>query len=69
MKILSLIIENRAFYIKNRGNKYTLVEEKEICNKCKVPLKNTDYIYRRKAPKVKTYVCSKCGYSEIYFEE
>jgi len=58
------------FYIKNRGDKYMLIEKKkEICNKCKAPLINTDYIYRNKAPKVKTYVCSKCGYSEIYFED
>lgn len=64
--------KNNMFYIKKRGDKYTLIEKeeyKEICNKCKAPLKNTDYVYRRKAPNVKTYVCSKCGYSEIYFEE
>ncbi|MBY8980917.1 MAG: hypothetical protein KGD72_11045 [Candidatus Lokiarchaeota archaeon] len=46
-----------------------LVEEKELCNKCKAPLNNTDYVYRRKAPNVKTYVCSKCGYFEISYEE
>jgi len=67
---LYLILENRMFYIKNRGDKYMLIEEKqEICNKCKEPLKNIDYVYRRKAPKVKSYVCSNCGYSEIYFED
>ncbi|MFX1448515.1 MAG: hypothetical protein ACFFCG_10320 [Promethearchaeota archaeon] len=46
-----------------------LVEQKEICRNCKAPLTNFDYIYRRRAPNVKTYVCSKCGYSEIYLEE
>jgi len=67
-----IISENNMFYIKKRGDKYTLIEKeeyKEICSKCKAPLKNTDYIYRRKAPNVKTYVCSKCGYFEIYFED
>ncbi|MBY9011588.1 MAG: hypothetical protein KGD70_04360 [Candidatus Lokiarchaeota archaeon] len=44
-------------------------EKTEICSKCKALLNDTDYIYRRKAPEVKTYVCSNCGYSEIYFEE
>lgn len=44
-------------------------ENKEICNNCKAPLKNTDYVYRRRAPNVRTYVCSKCGYSETYIEE
>ena len=44
-------------------------EKTEICNKCKAPLKNTDYIYRRRAPNVIAYVCSKCGYSETYIEE
>ena len=44
-------------------------EKKELCNKCKAPLNNTDYVYRRKAPNVKTYVCSKCGYFEISYEE
>ena len=46
-----------------------LVIEKEICKKCRAPLNDIDYIYRRRAPNVKTYVCSKCGYSEIYFED
>ncbi len=43
--------------------------KKEICKKCKAPLINTDYVYRHRAPNVKTYICSNCGYSEIYFEE
>lgn len=52
-----------------------LIEEKERkeltekCPKCGSILENTDYIYRRRAPNVKTYVCSKCGYFEIYLEE
>ncbi|MFX0081154.1 MAG: hypothetical protein ACFE94_05315 [Candidatus Hodarchaeota archaeon] len=45
------------------------IEEKEICNKCKAPLEGNDYIYRRKASNVITYVCSKCGYFEIYIKE
>ena len=68
-----VISENNMFYNKKRGDKYTLIEKKEYkidyCKRCKAPLKNTDYIYRRKAPNVKTYVCSNCGYSEIYYEE
>lgn len=44
-------------------------EKTEICSKCKAPLNDIAYIYRRRAPKVKTYVCSNCGYSEIYFED
>ncbi len=66
------ISENNMFYVKKRSDKYTLIEKEEsqeICSRCKAPLKNSDYIYRRKAPNVKTYVCSKCGYFEIYFEE
>jgi len=66
-----LIPENIKFYIKNRGDKYTLIEKiekKEICNKCKATLEDKDYVYRRKAPNVKTYVCSKCGYFESYIE-
>jgi len=44
-------------------------EKTEICSKCKAPLNNSDYIYRHRTPNIKTYVCSKCGYFEIYFEE
>jgi len=67
-----LIPEDVKFYLKNRGDKYTLIEKiekKEICNKCKATLKNNDYVYRRTAPNVRTYVCSKCGYSETFIEE
>ena len=44
-------------------------EEIEVCYKCKAPLKDTDFVYRLRAPNVKTYICSNCGYFEIYFEE
>lgn len=44
-------------------------EEKEICSKCRAPLEDKDYVYRRRAPNVKTYVCSKCGYFECYIED
>jgi len=64
-----LIPENIKFYIKNRGDKYTLIEKKEICIKCRATLEDKDYIYRRRMPKVRTYVCSKCGHFEIYIEE
>ncbi|MFX0001831.1 MAG: hypothetical protein ACFE9Q_15265 [Candidatus Hodarchaeota archaeon] len=42
---------------------------KEICNKCGTILENKDYIYRRRAPNVRTYVCSNCGYFECYAED
>ena len=67
-----LISENINFYIKNGGGRDMLIEKKEIkeiCNKCKATLEDNDYIYRRKASNVRTYVCSKCGYFEIYIEE
>jgi len=44
-------------------------EKIEICPKCGSILENNDYIYRRRAPNVRTYVCSKCRYFEIYIEE
>ncbi|MFX1304451.1 MAG: hypothetical protein ACFE9X_13935 [Promethearchaeota archaeon] len=71
-KIIYLIPKNIKFYIKIGGGKYTLIEkkeEKEICIKCGALLENKDYIFRRRAPNVRTYVCSKCGYFEIYIEE
>ncbi|MFX1379941.1 MAG: hypothetical protein ACFFA4_12700 [Promethearchaeota archaeon] len=44
-------------------------EMKEFCNKCGAFLENKDYVYRRRAPNVRTYVCSKCGYYECYIED
>ncbi len=70
--MMCIIPENNMFYIKKRGDKNTLIEKKEnkeICNKCKATLEDNDYVYRRKAPNVRTYVCSKCGYFESYIEE
>jgi len=32
-------------------------EKIEICPKCGSILENNDYIYRRRAPNVRTYVC------------
>ena len=57
------------------SKKQLLVEKKvrkemtEVCYKCGIPLKDTDFAYRLRAPNVKTYICSNCGYFEIYFEE
>jgi len=45
------------------------MQNKEICSRCRATLEDRDYIYRLRDPKVKTYVCSKCGYFEIYVEE
>jgi RNase P subunit RPR2 len=70
--MIYLISENIKFYVKNWGDYQTLVEKsqkKELCNKCKAVLNDNDYLYRRKASNVKTYVCSKCGYFEIYIED
>jgi len=69
VKMMYLIPENIKAYIKSRGDKYTLIIKKEICNKCKATLEDKDYIYRRKAPNVRTYLCSKCGYFEVYIME
>ena len=61
--------------LNNWEDKEMLVEKTErevkpeICPKCGSILENNDYIYRRRAPNVRTYVCSKCKYYEIYIEE
>ncbi len=44
-------------------------EMEEVCYRCGAPLKDTDFVYRLRTPNVKTYICSKCGYFEIYFAE
>jgi len=44
-------------------------EMRGFCYKCGAPLKETDFAFRFTAPNVKTYICSNCGYYEIYFEE
>ena len=57
------------------SKKQLLVEKKvrkemtEVCYKCGATLKDTDFVYRLRAPNVKTYICSNCGYFEIYFDE
>lgn len=57
------------------SKKQLLVEKKvwkemtDVCYKCGSPLKDTDFVYRLRAPNVKTYICSNCGYFEIYFDE
>ena len=40
-----------------------------VCYRCGALLKDTDFVYRLRTPNVKTYICSKCGYFEIYLEE
>jgi len=40
-----------------------------VCYMCGASLKDIDFVYRLRTPNVKTYVCSKCGYFEIYSEE
>ena len=71
----TIIINKNLFKFIGVSKKQMLVEKilrkekTEVCNRCKAPLKNTDFVYRLRAPNVKTYVCSNCGYFEILFEE